>query len=151
MLKTDKVDLDILWWLAGQEKLLSDAEEFLTHAGEGGLALKLNKLQQDVALEIADHWEDPLLGQTDKPSENLEGLGRFLSDVDPENLHITPELQGGYEIVSYARLDLFDELQKTLLSHGFIRSQEFGYIAQGLKSFSAADIAKAPGGPEPTI
>lgn len=115
----EKVNLDILWILAEEENLLLKVEDFLTHAGQSALSLKLNKLQQDVAVEIAAHLNDPLLGNAKQAQGAvMEGMDRFLEDANAANLHTTPHLLLKHEPVSFQRLGVLSDVRDALEKEG---------------------------------
>lgn len=111
------VDLYVLCVVTENGPLLTRVREFLENADEAELAAELLKFEQDVGTRFMDHMMNPGSAE-EPPSQDLKGMENFLSTVDPENLHDTPELMDGHEMVTYARFKILDRVEAVLAERG---------------------------------
>lgn len=72
------VDIDDLWKFAEKAPLLCMIEGFLTNAGDTDLSKGLNRLQQDIALQITDRMGRISVGDEPKTDGTLWGMEAYL-------------------------------------------------------------------------
>lgn len=146
----EKIDLDILWILAEEEGLLLKVEDFLTHTGQSALSLKLNKLQQDVAVEIAAHLSDPLLGEAGQAQGAvMDGMDRFLEDANTADLHATPHLLLEYEPVTFRRLQVLSDVRSILETEGSEHRADYERLVARLTPLVPAPFPAGHSFPKP--
>lgn len=127
-----EIAVETLWSITAAQPMLWRVEHFLTNADEPCLQSKLNKLQQDAGLALAEN----LTGTAMEPYEQ------------PENDHAGPELIAAYEPLTTGRLQILNDVQHALEAHGSEYYEEYSnFLAALHKLAPQAKIVPAQAGP----
>ena len=128
-----KLDVDALWAIAAEERLLERVEEFLRHADEPDLQAKLAKFRQDVGLDLADIMADPDPA-SDQAADGLDHLKSYFSlDENPAALH-DPAPIIGHQPVTVERLALLTHVEYALEAHGAEMYQDYSRFVSSVRS-----------------
>lgn len=146
---SDPVNIEVLWSLTTEQKLLTDVEQFLENADEPGLTKKLEKLGQDAGVALGDVLANPAPDEVASPTlENLKNHHAEGGAIMPGDLDFIAR----YEPVTRERLELFVAVERALEAHGAEQYQAFAYFSSAVRAMAAptplpgaaADFTPAP-------
>jgi len=140
----DKVPFAILDFIVTNGPLLTQTEEFLHAVGKDSLAQSLEKLEQDVGLQVFNDIGDE--NSEDQPAEaDLTAVKNFIGNTDTDRLPRATELLESREGVPLERLIVLETVISALELHGAPFLREYADMLDGFKALLPASM------PDPLI